>query len=186
VDGAAESRKLGGTQEQKNAAIAAAKTGAPIEKRGGVSNKSSIMWAFSGGNKSAHSTWAQRATAGTALMSKGRSKGQPLGIKAASVVAKTKTFSQPIATHSHECKDPSCRQPVKIKPKTQPSGKQSINMNHRCLATKSFVGGLAWHLCSMCHKTGLVCRDKVCRGLQCTTSRSDCAHLHDGSGTPRK
>lgn len=158
MDGVAESRKLCGKLGQENLVIAAAKGGAPTEKKGWVSNKSALTWAFSGGNKSAHSTWAQRTTAATAIIRKGSDKGQALATKAAGVAKKTKAFSQPIATHSHECKDPSCRQPVKITSKMN-RGKQFPNLLHRCLATNGNVGGLVNHLCSTCHRTGLVCKD---------------------------
>ena len=144
------------------------------------------MVIFGGGGKSADGTWAQRVTKATATMEKGRSLGRPLALKASNLSKKAKSFSQPISTHSHECKDPSCRQPIKISLKLQASGKQDINMNHECLATKKMKSGLSNHLCSTCHKLGLDCRDKVWRGLRCATNKPVCAHLHDGSGKPRK
>ena len=177
VDGTAEWSKFGGTQAQKNAAIKAVKAGAPTENKGVASKNSALMWAFSGENKSAHSAWAQRATAGTAIRKK--------GTYTSSVAKKNKTFSQPIATHSHECKNPSCRQLVKITSKMD-KGREFPNLTHGCLVTNGNVGGLVNHLCSTCHQTGRVCKNKVCRGLKCTRSRPDCTHLHDGSGTPRK
>ena len=134
---------------------------------------------FFGGNKSAYSTWAQRATAGEAIRKKALDKGQPLATKAAGVIKRTKTFSQTIATHSHQCKHPSCRLPAKMSSKMD-KGREVPGLSHRCLVTNGQVGGLGNHLCSTCHRTGLVCRDKVCRGVKCTRSRPDCAHLHDG------
>ena len=114
VDGAAGSRKLGGTQAQKSAAIEAVKAGAPIQKNGGASKKSTIIWSLSGRNQSTPSTWAQRAAAATVASKKGNDKGLPLALKASGLARKTKAFSDPIATYSHECKHPSCRHPAKI------------------------------------------------------------------------
>ena len=182
VDSAVESRKLG----SKTSAIRAVKAGAPTQKNGGASKKSAMIWKMSGGNKSSFSTWAQRATAATAVTKKGSEKGQSLATKASSVARSTKAVSAHIATHSHECKHPGCRHPVKITSKMV-GGREYPNLNHRCLETNGvMVGGLKYHLCSTSHRTGLVCKDRICRSLKCTSSRPDCVHLHDGSGIQRK
>ena len=119
------------------------------------------MWNFGGGGKSAGSTRAQRITTATANIAKGRNRGQTLGTKASTLANRTKTFNQPIATHSRECKHSSCRQPTKITPILRASGKQSFNLMHCCQATKEVAAGFAKHLCSTCHRTGFDCQDKV-------------------------
>ena len=132
------------------------------------------------GSTSTSSTWAQREIAGRVALAKGRG----LGKKVSGVARSTKAFEEPIATHSRECKHLGCRHPIKISAKMI-GGREYPNMNHTCLVTNGVVGGLIHHLCSTC-QTGRVCKDNVCRGLKCTRSRPDCAHLHDGSGTQRK
>jgi len=167
---------------QKSAVTKAVKAGAPIKKNGGASKKCTMSWAFSGGNKSTSSTWAQCETAAKVALA----KGHGLGTKASGVAKSTKAFKELIATHSHECKHPDCRHLIKISTKTI-GGTGYPNMSHQCLATNgTLVGGLMHYLCSTCHQTGRMCKDKVCRGLKCSRSRPDCAHLHDGSCTPRK
>ena len=110
VEGAAQSRKLGGKLGQKSAAIEAVKAGAPAES-GGASKQSTMMWTFSGGSKSSSSTWAEReATATVALI-----KGRALGAKNSAAARAIESFVHPIATHLHECMDPECRHPVKLK-----------------------------------------------------------------------
>jgi len=87
-----------------------------LRRGGGVSKTSAIMWGFFGGSKSVDSTWAQCAANAIASMEKGRSRGGQAGgpknhhlaTKASILAYKTKSFSHPISTHSHECKDPNC------------------------------------------------------------------------------
>ena len=95
-------------------------------------------------------------------------------------------FEHPIATHSHECMDLECRRPVKLTSHYK-KGRMYANFTHVCLAQKNNkTKGLAKHLCSTCHQTGMICKDAVFRYPKCSTSKQGCAHLHDGSGIPRK
>jgi len=86
---------------------------------------------FSGGNKSSSSTWAQRETTAKVAITKGKAL--------AGLTRSHNAFKQPIATHSHECKHPDCRHPVKISTKIQ-NGREFPGCTHKCLAKK-------WYSC---------------------------------------
>ena len=185
MEGAAQARKLGGKlgskQAHKVAVIEAVKAGAPAESRG-VSKQSVMIWQFSGGSKSSSSTWAEREATATVAIKTGRA----LGTHNYSAATAIEAFEHPIATHSHECMDPECRRPVKLTSHYK-KNRMYTNFTHRCLAKKNnTVNGLANHLCSTCHQTGMICRDTVCRYPKCSTSKRGCAHLYDGPGIPRK
>jgi len=166
VEGAAQSRKLGGKLggqgSQKHAAIEAVKAGTPAASgnsaakagahvdSGGASKQSAMMWASSGGNKSSASTWAERETTAKIALTKGRA----LGVKNTGAARAIEALVHPIATHSHECMDPECRRPVKLIARYS-NGKMYSNFGHWCLAKKN-IDGLAKHLCSTCHQTSKI------------------------------
>jgi len=173
--------KLGGKQAQKDAAVEAVKAGAPAGSGGG-SKKSAMVWQFSGGSKSSSSTWAERE----AIAKDAVKKGSALGGKNVKAAKAIEALALSIATHSYECMDPQCRRPVKLVANYS-KGRMYTNFSHKCMAKKGKqVNGLAQHLCSSCHQTARTCKATECRYPKCSTSKPGCAHLHDGSGIPRK
>jgi len=137
-----------------------------------------MVWILSGGSKSSSSTWDERETLAKAA--------SETGAKKFAAAKRIEALALPIATHSHECAEPQCRRPVKLVTKYT-GGRMYTNFVHACMANKSkTVNGLGKHLCSSCHQTARTCKDAICRYTKCSTSKPGCAHLHDGSGIPRK
>ena len=144
----------------------------------GGSRKSAAVYMLSGSDKSPAVTWTQREDLARTIRKKGGDK------RAADT--RIEAMAQSIATHSHECIDPRCRRPVKVLSKFV-NGKIYHTFQHRCPENAGkIVDGFGKHMCSTCHQTARACKDAICRYSKCSTSTSACAHLHDGSGVPRK
>ena len=169
--------KKGGQQSQRNTAAKAVTAGASTASEGG-SKKSAMVYLLSGSDKSPATTWTEREDLAWTIRKKGGdSRAADTRIEA---------MALPIATHSHECIELQCRRPVEICSKFV-KGKMYTTFSHRCPVNKGkIVDGFGKHMCSTCHQTGRVCKDAICRYSKCSTSTSACAHLHDGSGIPRK
>ena len=184
--GALEARQKGGhtasIKAVKTASIKAVKAGAP-DAGGGQSSRADVtIFRMSGGDKSSANTWTARQDLARTVTLAGSKKGGANKATAARIAA----MELPIATHSHECMEPQCRRPVKCLSKFV-KGKMNTTFSHHCPAKDGKqVDGFGKHMCSTCHQTGRVCNDAICRYSKCTTSTSACAHLHDGSGVPRK
>jgi len=177
VEGAFEGRKRGGKRTQENAAVEAVKAGAPAESGGG-SKTAGIVHKLSGGSQSSTLTWAQRVDFAHAMRLKGGT----------TFAANTRSAAMalPIATHSHECMVQQCRRPVQMVQQFK-SGRWYQNFSHNCVAKEGKkVFGLGKHICSSCHQMAHTCKDAKCRYSKCSTSKPGCAHLHDGSCSPRK
>ena len=181
MEGALQGRKRGGKRggkrAQKNARVEAVKAGAPTESGGG-SKTAGIVHKLSGGSQSSTLTWAERVDLAHAMRLKGGT----------TFAANTRSAAMalPIATHSHECMQQQCRRPVKMTQQFK-NGRWYQNFHHHCLAKESkSVNGLSKHMCSSCHQIASICKDAKCRYPKCSTGKSGCAHLHDGSCSPRK
>ena len=177
VEGALQGRKRGGTRVHKNARVEAVKAGAPSESGGG-SKKAGMDHLMSGGSNSSTLTWTERVDlAHTKRLKGGTTHATNMRIAA---------MARPIATHSHECMERKCRQPVKMTQQFK-NGRWYQNFNHHCHAKKrASVNGLGKHMCSSCHQTARICKAAKCQYPKCSTGKSGCAHLHDGSCPPRK
>ena len=123
--------ELGGKQSQKNAAIEAVKAGAPAVSGNSASKTDAVILRL-GGGKSSSSSWAEREAAATVA----RQTGQALGSKNAAAARNIQSFEHPIATHSHECMEPQCRQPVKMMTQYK-NGRMYTNFHHKCRAQNS-------------------------------------------------
>jgi len=177
VEGALKRRKRGGKRTQEKAAIKAVKAGAPSESGGG-SKKAGMVHALSGGSNSSTLTWAERVD----LAHTRRLKGGTNFATNTRIAA----MALPIATHSHECMEQQCRRPVKMVQQFK-KGRWYQNFHHHCVAKEGkTVNGLSKHICSSCHQMARICKDAKCRYPKCSTGKSGCAHLHDGSCPPRK
>jgi len=177
VEGALKGCKRGGKRAQKNARVEAVKAGAPSESGGG-SKKAGMVHILSGGSKSSTLTWAERVDLPHTKRLEGRTTF--------ATNTRSAAMALPIATHSHECTEQQCRRPVKLVQRFQ-KGRWYSNFHHHCVAKESkTVNGLSKHMCSSCHQTARICKDAKCRYPKCSTGKSGCAHLHDGSCPPRK
>ena len=181
VEGASNGRKRGskrgGKRAQKNARDEAVRAGAPTESGGG-SKSAGILLLLSGGSKSSTLTWTERVDVAHTKMLQGGTTFATNTRRAA--------MALPIATHSHECMQQQCRRPVKMTQQFK-KGRWYQNFHHHCVAKKGkTVNGLSKHICSSCHQMARICKDAKCRYPKCSTGKSGCAHLHDGSCSPRK